>query len=60
MSRDVIQVRLPGFIGLVHREDVVRDEDGNIIVIRPRGHGNGSEGEGTEGLSSAEKQPSGV
>jgi hypothetical protein len=60
MTRDIIQARLPGFIGLVRREDVVRDKDGKIIAIRPRGHGNGSECEGTEGLSSAEKEPSGV
>lgn len=62
MSADpeyVVQVTLDGAVLTVHREDVVRDEDGNVIAVRPRGHGHGSEGDGTEGLDSAEHKPSG-
>ncbi len=48
-----LQVALDGALLTLHREDVVRDEEGNVIAVRPRGHGEGSEGEGTEGLRSA-------
>ncbi len=51
---DVVQVSLDGALLLVHRDDVVRDEDGNVIAVRPRGHGLGSEGDGTAGLDSVE------
>lgn len=60
MSKDTVQITLDGDVLLVHRDDVVRDSDGNVIGVRPRGHGDGSEGEGTEGLRSAENEPSGA
>jgi len=60
MSEDIVQVTFDGAVLTVHRDDVVRDEEGNVIGVRPRGHGDGSEGEGTEGLRSAENEPSGA
>lgn len=59
MSEDTVQVTLDGDVLLVHPDDVVRDESGRVVAVRPRGHGDGSEAEGTEGLRSAEKEPSG-
>jgi hypothetical protein len=60
MTEETVQVVLNGDVLLVHPDDVMRDSDGNVIAVRPRGHGDGSEADGTEGLRSAENEPSGA
>jgi hypothetical protein len=36
MSEDTVQVTLDGDVLLVHPDDVVRDESGRVVAVRPR------------------------
>lgn len=60
MSESTIQITLDGDVLLVHPDDVVRDETGSVIGVRPRGHGDGSGADGNEGLLPAEHEASGT